>query len=249
MAFNGTPPCNYLNGLNTGQQGGLTATSSENLDLRVKPSLRPQVLVPSPELSPYEVIHTRPEVNTLKMSELTEWVNASLRERRELGNLKKKRVGNILTSMHLTNRQRLNSGYVLWLDRKTREEIHSPARTYGLNTGPTSEMPARCELCRIMSGRPTGGSTKKHIGESGRTEANGPERYGQSGARLPHKRRGQAAISCTQSCSMNSLNSLSKKIRRETHKSLENLFFTLPENCGAQAKPAHKTALLSLSSK
>ncbi len=106
----------------------------------------------------YDVIHSYPELNALKMSGLTEWVNANLRDSGEVGNLKEKRVGNILTSLNLTNRQRLNSGFVLWLDRKTREEIHSLARTYGVNSGCTSEMSARCELC-IMSGRPTGGST------------------------------------------------------------------------------------------
>ncbi len=96
----------------------------------------------------YDVIHAHPEPNALKVSELTECVNANLRERGEVGNLKEKRVGNILTSLHLTNRSRLNSGYVLWLDRETREEIHSQARTCGMNSGPTPEMSARCELCQ-----------------------------------------------------------------------------------------------------
>lgn len=118
----------------------------------------------------YEAIHSCPEWNALSIMELTEGINAVLRQRGEPGRISEKKVSTILTSLHLTNRTRTNSGYVLWLDRQTREEIHSLARTYRLNTGPTSAMSALCELCQILGGRPTGGPTTKPIAES---EANG----------------------------------------------------------------------------
>jgi hypothetical protein len=118
----------------------------------------------------YDMIHVYPERNALAVSELTACVNANLRERGEVGNLKEKRVGNILTSLHLTNRQRLNSGYVLWVNRKTREQIHSQARIYGVNAGPTSEKSARCDLCQIANADTADGSTPKSSEKNERVE-------------------------------------------------------------------------------
>ena len=127
----------------------------------------------------YNAIHDYPELSALKMSRLTEGVNANLRERGEVGNLKEKRVGNILTSLHLTNRPRLNSGYVLWLDRETREQIHSLARMYRVNAGLTSEMSARCELCQITSADTADGSTPKSSEKGERAEAKSSRERGE----------------------------------------------------------------------
>jgi len=120
----------------------------------------------------YDAIHSNPELNGLRIVALTEGVNVSLRRTGESGNLSEKRVSNILTSLHLTNRTRTNVGYVLWLDRETREEIHSLVLTHGMNTGPAPEMSARCELCQITSERSKSGETTKPIKESKRVEAN-----------------------------------------------------------------------------
>jgi len=136
----------------------------------------------------YDVIHAYPERNALKVSELTECVNANLRERGEVGTLKEKRVGNILTSLHLMNRQRLNSGYVLWVNRETREQIHSQARIYRVNAGPTSEMSARCELCHITSVGTADGATPKPSEKSERVEAK------RSRERREHRERGKRRI-------------------------------------------------------
>jgi hypothetical protein len=119
----------------------------------------------------YETIHSYSELNGLKTLELTKSVNANLRRRGESGNLKERKVGDLLTSLHLTNRTRKNYGYVLWFDRETREEIHSLARMHRMNALPTPEMSARCELCQRE--HLTGGSTTKPIAESKRVEGSG----------------------------------------------------------------------------
>ena len=131
----------------------------------------------------HNTIHSYPELNTCRIVELTESVNATLRQRGEPGRLSEKKVSDILTSLHLTNRTRKNCGYVLWLDRRTREEIHSLARTHGVNAGTTLEMSARCELCRNTSDGGTGGSTTEPLEESARVKAKGPREHRAHGER------------------------------------------------------------------
>jgi hypothetical protein len=122
----------------------------------------------------YEAIHSSPEPNGLRTVALTESVNANLRWKGESGNLIERKVGDILTSLRLMNRTRKNYGYVLWLNRETREEIHALARTYGVNLAPSGEMSARCEQCEAMSEHSKDGSKTKPIVESERVEANDP---------------------------------------------------------------------------
>jgi hypothetical protein len=62
---------------------------------------------------------------------------------------------------------------MLWLDRKTREEIHSLARICGVNLGPPREMSVRSEQCEGMRDRSKGGSKTKPIAKNERVEANG----------------------------------------------------------------------------
>jgi energy-coupling factor transporter ATP-binding protein EcfA2 len=132
----------------------------------------------------YDTIHAYPELNALKVGDLTESVNADLRQRGEPGTLTEKRVGSLLTSLQLTNRVRTNVGYVLWLNHQTRAKIHSLARAYGVKGGPTADMTARCQLCQITSERSTAGSTTKPIDGNGRSEANSSREHGE------HRERG-----------------------------------------------------------
>jgi len=103
----------------------------------------------------YRTIHYYPEANGFRIMALTEIFNANLRQRGESGRLSERKFSDILSSLNLTNRTRTNVGYVLRLDRETREQIHSLARTHGTNAGPTPDMTARCEFCQIMSGCPS----------------------------------------------------------------------------------------------
>jgi energy-coupling factor transporter ATP-binding protein EcfA2 len=122
----------------------------------------------------YEAIHSSPEPNGLRTVALTEIVNANLRRRGESGNLLERKVGDILTSLHLMNRTRKNYGYVLWFNRETREEIHSLARTYGVNLAPSRELSVRCEQCEAMRERSKDDSKTRPIVKSERVEANDP---------------------------------------------------------------------------
>jgi hypothetical protein len=133
----------------------------------------------------FEVIHSSPELNGLRIAALTERVNVKLRRMGESGKLSEKKVSGILTSLHLTNRTRTNVGYVLWFNRETREEIHSQACTYGVNAGLTPKMSAGCELCQITTESPTSCSTTKPIKENEHVEANS------SRERREHRERGK----------------------------------------------------------
>jgi hypothetical protein len=117
--------------------------------------------------------------------------------RGESGHLAEKRVSNILTSLQLANRTRTNIGYVLWLDRKTREQIHSLARACGVNAGPAPEVSARCEMCQIMTARPSVSSTTKPI-EKGelRTESKGLRERGELREHGKGKTRRKRPVAC-----------------------------------------------------
>jgi len=122
----------------------------------------------------YEAIHSSPEANSVSTMALTESVNANLRWKGESRNLLERKVGDILTSLHLTKRTRKNYGWVLWFNRETREEIHSLARMHGVNVGLSLEMSARCEQCRAINQPSKGDSKTKPIAKSERVEANDP---------------------------------------------------------------------------
>ncbi len=96
-----------------------------------------------------------------------------LRQRGEPGHLSERKFGDILSSLNLTRRTRTNAGYVLLVDRETREKIHSLASVYGVNARSILEMSGQCELCRIMSELSKGDSKTKSNTECERTEENG----------------------------------------------------------------------------
>jgi hypothetical protein len=120
----------------------------------------------------YEAIHSSPEAAYIRSKALTESVNANLRWKGESGNLIERKVGDILTSLHLMNRTRKNYGYVLWFNRETREEIHSLARMYEVNLALSREASVRCEQCEAMRKRSKDGSRTKPIMKSERVEEN-----------------------------------------------------------------------------
>jgi len=131
----------------------------------------------------YDVIHSYPELNAISIVELTERVNATLRQQGEPGKISEKKLSEILTSLQLTNRTRKNVGYVLWFDRKTREEIHSQARTYRMQGGVTREQSARCEICRFTSEFQKVSSSTKLIEGSKRVGRKGSRERGEHGER------------------------------------------------------------------
>jgi hypothetical protein len=141
----------------------------------------------------YGVIHSYPELSGLSVSELTETINVNLRRIGELGKMSEKRVGNLLTSLHLTDRTRLNSGFVLWLTRETRQQIHTLAYTYGVNKGPTPKMSAGCDLCQKLSVAPTSRSEAKPVEGRERVESKSSRELGEHREHGKRRARGKSA--------------------------------------------------------
>jgi hypothetical protein len=89
----------------------------------------------------YTYAHKHPDAAGITVSALTAFVNSDLASRGE-SVLNERKMGEILTSLSLTNRTRKNTGYFLWLDRSARERIHTTVRDYG------AEDPVeKCEIC------------------------------------------------------------------------------------------------------
>jgi hypothetical protein len=89
----------------------------------------------------YTYVHKHPDAAGITVSALTAVVNSDLTSRGE-SVLNERKMGEILTSLSLTNRTRKNTGYFLWLDRAARERIHATIRDYG------AEAPVeKCEIC------------------------------------------------------------------------------------------------------
>jgi hypothetical protein len=131
----------------------------------------------------YEFIHTFPEINNVRIAALTEHVNANLLRRGESGNLSEKRISGLLTSLHLTDRKRTNAGYILWIDRKTKEEIHLMTRKYAINESLSPDMSTQCQLCKALSQHPESGSTKESIKEGAGDKAKNRTERGELGER------------------------------------------------------------------
>ena len=116
----------------------------------------------------YEWIHLHLTDGKCAQKELTFGVNLNLERLQETFRLNAHEVGRALTSLGFTNRKRTNSGFVLWLDLRTRKRIHDLAHTYGIDqVNELQEVVFRsgCELCR-KPGSPHPGSAETK-GDSG----------------------------------------------------------------------------------
>jgi hypothetical protein len=99
----------------------------------------------------YVHIHLHPNDGKYGNGELTQAVNRDLLRRREILQLNEHAVGRALTSLGLTSRKRTNSGYILWLDLRTRKWIHKLAKDHGIDqqTGALGDVFRRnCDLCK-----------------------------------------------------------------------------------------------------
>jgi len=107
----------------------------------------------------FELAHQEEKHDGWLFSYLKRLVNGRLRGRGEVGRLSEKRVGSILTTLHLTNRSRGNAGYVLWREKDTLEQIHTLFHNYrsSLDCNRFED----CELCDTMSRTPANKSKSK----------------------------------------------------------------------------------------
>jgi len=105
----------------------------------------------------------------VRILELAKIVNEDLRQRGEGGKLSERKLGSFLTSLNLTNRTRTCGGYVLWLDRSTREIIHSLDRQHGTKTAIKMDLAVRCDICgRANTGSTNGNEIKSAAKNNGR---------------------------------------------------------------------------------
>jgi hypothetical protein len=94
----------------------------------------------------YGLIHTDHTNGGYWLRDLTRLMNADLASHNESAGLTERRSGELLTSLGLTFRTRMNAGYILWLDRVDRERVHRLAWDYEVDdVSPPSD--TKCEFC------------------------------------------------------------------------------------------------------
>ena len=132
----------------------------------------------------FELAHSDPRSNGgYRISYLTENVNEILHRNGEPAGLSEKKVSNILTTLHFTNRTRTNAGYVLWFDRKTVEQVHRLFHIYRANL--TQSKRSNCELCTSASQPPA--DTARHTVDK---EPQGEQRAtGERGEHREHQKQ------------------------------------------------------------
>jgi hypothetical protein len=99
----------------------------------------------------YQHIHAHPEKGVYSHLDLTTDVNLSLREMGEHICLSWRAVGRVLDSLGITNRKRINKGWVILLDRPTRKLVHDLMSAYNI-TQPSETLPPpqfleECDIC------------------------------------------------------------------------------------------------------
>jgi hypothetical protein len=98
----------------------------------------------------YLLIHIFPESPCFPLSMVTSKMNKDLADSGEPSGLNERKVGDILTSLSLTNRTRQNTGYVLCLNRSDRVQIHELPRKYEIDRIPMEPI-LSCNICNKPS--------------------------------------------------------------------------------------------------
>lgn len=99
----------------------------------------------------YTAFHKCPGAPYCRVTTLAKALNEELKLRGEPSGINERRLGDILTSLSLTNRRRQNTGYVLMLGRSEREKIHAIARAYRIE-GTSMDSIEECQMCTPTSG-------------------------------------------------------------------------------------------------
>src|ERR1700733_2164128 len=100
-------------------------------------------------------IHANGTDTTCANSDLTDAVNLQLKYDQELFHATPHKVGHVLTSFGLTERERTNTGWMLLLSRDTRKRIHTLLRRYAVETD-SSVNREGCGLCSDAQILPAG---------------------------------------------------------------------------------------------
>jgi hypothetical protein len=99
-------------------------------------------------------------------------VNSVLRAAGEGFRISPRKVGAVLTSLGLTDRERRNTGWYLELDRKAQKHIHEMIAAYGVDNKIgqiAAESKKRCDFCS--------GSREPEVKMQSRVAANGISTY------------------------------------------------------------------------
>jgi hypothetical protein len=100
----------------------------------------------------FSLIHnSHKDYDAILTSDLTAVVNDLLGRAGESLRLRPRKVGAVLTSLGFSNRKRINSGWVVYLDRGDARNIHQLAERYGIeNLNERLLIAPRdtCELCQ-----------------------------------------------------------------------------------------------------
>jgi hypothetical protein len=91
-------------------------------------------------------VRQSPNEETCSLKSLTKDTNQELVKAGEHFHLNEKAVGSTLTSLALTNRKRINSGYVLCLDSAARKYVHDCLVRHGSGC-PSADAGGACEYC------------------------------------------------------------------------------------------------------
>jgi hypothetical protein len=118
----------------------------------------------------FEQIHVHPDQGTFAIRDLANAVNLNLKRTGECFRLNPRGVGAVLTTLGFLNRDRTNSGWVVWLDRGARKRIHELISLYGVD-GLAPVLSAKkpwkvCDFCKGQDGQrpeipPADGSTSR----------------------------------------------------------------------------------------
>jgi len=111
----------------------------------------------------HRFIHEHPTGGGIWLRDLTTSMNADLESLGEPLGLNERKVGDVLTSLGLTNRTRKNTGYVLWLSRSVRVLIHKGVRDYEVDGVAVEPDPkSTCDIC-LELGTPSPSSSAGEV--------------------------------------------------------------------------------------
>jgi len=119
----------------------------------------------------YDWIHQA--IIEIPLTSLTQAVNLDLEKCRELCRLNERKLGDILTSLALTDRVRKNVGYVLRLNKSDWMRIHRAVRDYGVAPIRTFAVQS-CAICTELVAPPNNTSAPPKTQENQKVQSQTP---------------------------------------------------------------------------
>jgi len=118
----------------------------------------------------FSLVHQRYDTHLCLVGDLTGMVNKFLEKAGEHYRLLPRKVGAVLTSLGITERQRTKVGLTVWLDRAQQARVHRLAETYGLDHLLARGVLIRRDDCRLCQQSEGGPAPSKPPAEMGAVE-------------------------------------------------------------------------------